>query len=67
MDARAGSSPGSQTSAPPHRANCGNPAKQGLEPQLGGGHGEQWLEVPWPSAVPGALQSTASPIPRGRH
>lgn len=62
-DARAGSSPGSQTSAPPHGANCGKSAKQKLESQLGGRHGEQWLEVPWLSTVPGGLRSWASPMP----
>lgn len=30
-----------------------------------GGHGEQWLKVPWLSAVPGGLRSWASPVPRG--
>lgn len=66
IDAWAGSSPGSQISAPPHRANCGKSAKQGLEPQLCGVHGERRLEVPWLSAVPGGLWSWACPMPRAR-
>lgn len=61
-DARAGSPLRSQILAPPHRANCRRLAKLGLEPQLGGGgHGEQWLEVPQPSIVPGGVSRAGHP------